>query len=80
MNKPAWEQFADAEKYDSNYDGIEIPYEREDTPEDKLNRIYYLERRGMKVALLDWELEDLDRLYFEMFGTHLSEDKKKLYS
>lgn len=30
MNKPAWEQFADAEKYDSTYDGIKIPYEYED--------------------------------------------------
>lgn len=42
MNKPAWEEFADAEKYDSTYDGIKIPYEREDF-NSKLDRIEQLE-------------------------------------
>ena len=57
----------------------EIPYEKENTPQDKLNRLSYLERVGRKIGLLDWEIKDLDRLYMEMFGKHLNENQKRLY-
>ena len=57
----------------------ECPYENEDTPQDKLGRIAYLERMGRDCSLKEWEINDLDRLYMEMFGHHLSEDQKKLY-
>lgn len=57
----------------------EIPYENEDTPQDKLGRIAYLERMGRDCSLKEWEINDLDRLHMEMFGHHLSEDQKKLY-
>lgn len=80
MERQAWEEYAEAEKYDSTLDkSFEIPYENEDTPQDKLDRISYLEREGNKRSLLEWEINDLDRLYMEMFGKHLSEDQKKLY-
>lgn len=55
-----------------------ISYENKNTPQDKLNRISYLERKGKNYRLLEWEINDLDRLYMEMFGCHLSEDQKKL--
>ena len=47
--------------------------------QDKLDRISYLERMGKDCSLKEWEINDLDRLYMEMFGRHLSEDQKKLY-
>lgn len=56
----------------------EIPYENENTPQDKLDRISYLEEMGRNRSLEEWEINDLDRLYMEMFGCHISENKKKL--
>ena len=57
----------------------EIPYENEDTLQNKLDRISYLERMGRDGSLKEWEINDLDRLYMDVFGHHLSENLKKLY-
>lgn len=54
----------------------ETPYENEETPQDKLDRISYLQRKGRNCALKEWEINDLDRLYMEILGCHLSEDQK----
>lgn len=57
----------------------EIPCEDENTNDEKLERISYLKREGFRSGLLEWELNDLDRLYFEVLGTHLTEEEKEAY-
>lgn len=77
--KPAWEEFADYEKNDSTYDGLEIPYERDD-PHSKLDRIDQLIRKGKRKGLSEKEIEELDSLWLDMFGCHLDENEKKVFS
>lgn len=51
---------------------------RENSAKDKLNRMNYLEKEGTKITLTKKEIKELDALYYEIFGTYLSDDKKKL--
>ena len=62
MSKPAWEEFADADRHDSTYDkGFKIPYEREDAiiiPKTIKQKIERLNSLLLKADLLRYEIEE----------------------
>lgn len=51
----------------------------EDSPQVKLDRISFLERKGEKQILSSREICELDQLYAELFGRHLSKEQRKVY-
>lgn len=78
MNKPAWEEYADAEKYDSTFDkSFEIPYEITPTELKKRDKEIIEKVKTLLLEYTHYDSRDditfMDNVNFEIISEELDD-------